>query len=188
MARRPGDQVEVRFTKWGGGAHYEYPLTYLGVDTHGHWGGGRAGTRLAHPGGGFVSAIDWVTLFPDDRPWSASFYDGHENQVSVFVDMTTPPVWDGFRVGLVDLDLDVVLLRDGSLFVDDEDEFAAHQVSLRYPREIVELARRSADDVITEIAAGAEPFATTGHRWLRRLAHTGHDRDVRAQERSRPLS
>jgi len=41
---------------------------------------------------------------------------------------------------MVDLDLDVVLTREGHLFVDDEDEFAAHQVELGYPPEVVALA------------------------------------------------
>lgn len=185
MTLRRGDLLEVCFTKWGGGAHYEFFLTCLGRDAHGLWGGGRVGTRLERPGNAFTSAVDWVTVFPDDRPWAASFYDSPEQQVAVFVDMTTPPVRDGSLVRLVDLDLDVVLLRDGSLFVDDEDEFAAHQVALDYPAEIVALARRSADEVLGAVAGGAEPFATTGHRWLRSWTSAPHDRDVRAQDGSR---
>ncbi len=34
---------------------------------------------------------------------------------------------------MVDLDLDVVLTREGFLFVDDEDEFEEHQVWLGLP-------------------------------------------------------
>jgi hypothetical protein len=29
---RPGDVVDVRFTKWGGGRHWEFPVTVLGTD------------------------------------------------------------------------------------------------------------------------------------------------------------
>ena len=33
MLRR-GDRVDVRFTKWGGGRHWEFALAYLGSDEH----------------------------------------------------------------------------------------------------------------------------------------------------------
>ena len=167
---QPGADVAVRFTKWGGGRHWEFPVTYLGRDEHGHWGGAPVGTRLERPGHGFVSAFAWVTLFPEGKPWAASFYDSRHGEVAVYVDMTTPPVWAGAEVSMVDLDLDVVLRRDGSLILDDEDEFDDHRVALRYPAEIVELARRSAAEVLAAVSAGAEPFAQVGHRWLGTLA------------------
>lgn len=161
--------VQVRFTKWGGGAHWEFPLRYLGEDEHGHWAAGVVGTTLTRPAASFDSAHDWVTLVPHDRPWAASFYDSPAQPVSTYVDMTTVPAWAGGTVSMVDLDLDVVLGRDGSLFVDDEDEFAVHQVELGYPDEIVALARRTADEVFAAIAGGAEPFASAGAHWLRHL-------------------
>ena len=49
MALRPGDAVTVRFTKWGGGAHWEFPVTFLGEDDLGAWCGARAGTWLDGP-------------------------------------------------------------------------------------------------------------------------------------------
>ena len=71
---------------------------------------------------------------PHERPWAASYYDSAEQPISVYVDMTTPAVWDGSQVTMVDLDLDVVLGRDGELLLDDEDEFDEHRVTLGYPR------------------------------------------------------
>ena len=156
----------VRFTKWGGGRHWEFSATYLGRDEHGHWAGCPVGTRLERPGHSFASAFAWVLLVPEALPWSASFYDSPLGDVSVYVDMTTPPVWVGAQVSMVDLDLDVVLRRDGSLFVDDQEEFDEHRVSLCYPEGIVALAQRSADEVFTAVAAGVEPFLEVGHRWL----------------------
>jgi uncharacterized protein len=75
-------------------------------------------------------------------------------------------------VSLVDLDLDVILLVDGCLVLDDEDEFEEHRRSLGYPDDLVSLARRSADEVLTAIGSGAEPFLTVGPQrldaWCRR--------------------
>ena len=170
MGPAPGDVVQVRFTKWGGGRHWEFPLTALGTDQHGLWAGGALGTWLSRPGHGFESQVRWVTLFPDDRPWSASFYGAGHPDTDVYVDMTTVPVWDGTQVSLVDLDLDVILRVDGCLILDDEDEFDEHTVTLGYPAEVVDLARRTADELMAAAAVGHEPFGPAGSRWLARLA------------------
>lgn len=138
----------MRFTKWGGGRHWEFPLQVLGRDGHGVWGGGSTGTRLSRPGNTFDSTHDWVSLFPDGgKAWTASFYDAPDQEVAVFVDMTTEPVRRGDTVNMVDLDLDVVLLRDGSLFVD-------------------------AAAVLDAVGRGVEPFRSTGARWLRAFQGT----------------
>jgi hypothetical protein len=164
----PGDAVQVRFTKWGGGRHWEFQLTALGSDQHGAWAGGAVGTRLRRPGHGFQSRVPWVTLFPHDRPWSASFYGAGHPDTDVYVDMTTVPDWDGAQVSMVDLDLDVILLVDGSLILDDQDEFDEHRRTLAYPDDVVSLTQRSADEVLTAIGSGVEPFLSVGHGWLDR--------------------
>jgi len=113
-----------------------------------------------------------VTLFPTGQPWAASYYDSVDQPIAVYVDVTTPPVWDGATdratVTMVDLDLDldVVLGRDGSLLLDDEDEFEEHQVTLAYPGEVVDLARRTAADLMAAAADAREPFGPAGARWL----------------------
>jgi hypothetical protein len=165
----PGDAVDVRFTKWGGGRHWEFPVTVLGVDAHGVWCGAPVGTRLERPGAAFTSQFGWVTLFPTDRPWAASYYDSPDQPIAVYVDVTTPPAWAGSSVSMVDLDLDVIVTRDGDLLLDDEDEFAEHQVTLGYPREIVELARGSADHLMVAAQHGREPFGAAAAGWMARL-------------------
>jgi hypothetical protein len=162
--------VAVRFTKWGGGAHWEFPVTFLGDDDLGAWCGAPPGTWLERPGASFTSAFGWVTLFPHDQPWAASYYDSVDQPISVYVDVTTLAVWDGPLVTMVDLDLDVIRTRDGDLLLDDEDEFDEHRVTLGYPTDVVDLARRTADDLIAAATDGAEPFGPAGSQWLARLA------------------
>ncbi len=62
---------------------------------------------------------------------------------------------------------------EGHLYVDDEDEFAQHQVELGYPEEVVALAERWRDRVFAAVAAGDEPFGSVGHAWLRRPCSLG---------------
>ena len=163
---RDGDLIDVRFTKWGGGRHWEFALRCLGVDDHGVWGAGAAGTGLWRPGASLAAEHPWVTLFPHDAAWAASFYDSPDQPIATYVDMTTVPAWTGRTVSMVDLDLDVILGRDGSLLLDDEDEFAAHQVELDYPEDVVDLARRTSDEVLGAIEDRAEPFGSVGGSWL----------------------
>ncbi len=165
----PGDAVDVRFTKWGGGRHWEFPVTVLGVDELGVWCGAPVGTRLERPGAAFTSQFGWVTLFPTGQPWAASYYDSPDQPIAVYVDVTTPAVWDASSVSMVDLDLDVILTRDGDLLLDDEDEFAEHQVTLGYPREVVELAQDSADKLMAAAEEGRHPFDGAAAGWLARL-------------------
>lgn len=55
---------------------------------------------------------------------------------------------------MVDLDLDVILTREGHLFLDDEDEFEQHQVELGYPPDVVALAERTSLEVIRAVGEG----------------------------------
>jgi hypothetical protein len=164
--------VRIVFTKWGGGAHWEYDTVRLGTDQHGTWLGAPHGTPIRRPGAEFVSAWDHVALVPDDAAFLASFYpDDSDAPVRIYVDIATPPRWDGPLVRSVDLDLDVVLDRSGRVFVDDEDEFAEHRVRYGYPEDVVRLAERGCADVLGAVRARTAPFdGPTAAHWLEVLA------------------
>ena len=178
-----------RFTKWGGGRHWEWIGTYLGSDEDGDWWFAPPGTRCSRPGVDFCEEVGWVSLAPVDRAWVAGFYPSGK-EISVYVDMATPAVWrrcaagasggPEWEVTMVDLDLDVVLTREGHLYVDDEDEFERHQVELGYPHEVVALAERARDEVLAAVGRGSEPWGSVGHERLRETL-TAWQRD-RGQE------
>ena len=181
VARLLGARVRVAMSKWGGRPHWEFAAAYLGSDEHGDWLGIPAGTHMARPGATYVSPTDQVGLVPGpgpdaDRGFLATFH-APGAPVRVYVDMTTPPVWDGAVVRAVDLDLDVVRGTSGRAWVDDEDEFAAHRVELGYPPEVVALALATRDRVLRAMAEQAAPFdPATPAPWLDVLRWTGGDR------------
>ena len=162
------------FSKWGGRRHWEYDAVQLGSDEHGSWLGVRAGTRLSRPGADFCAEQAFVVLVPVGAPFAASFYEHTgavpNGWVEVYVDITTPPVWDGQTVRMLDLDLDVVKGRTGRVWVDDEDEFAAHRVRFGYPDEVVAMAVSSCHAVRLAVEAGTPPYdGRTGAHWLAEL-------------------
>ena len=129
--------------KWGDRPHYEFEAVYLGSDEHGDWCGVAGGTLFTRPGVEWHAPVDQVMLVPapaaGERHWIATFH-APGGPVEVYVDMTTPPEWDGAVLRAVDLDLDVVRGVTGRVWVDDEDEFAEHRVALEYPEEVVAAA------------------------------------------------
>ena len=173
----PGDCVDVVATTWGGRPHWTYPARLLGEDEHGTWLGSRAGTHHARPGMSFESGVDVAHLVPAG---SAACYPTLHAPAwcEVYVDVATPPTWDRARVRptlrYVDLDLDVVRLPSGQVYVDDEDEFAEHRASLGYPPEVVALALASCAAVTAAVTAWTAPYdGVTGERWLAVLRGLG---------------
>ena len=166
-----GHPVRGRYTKWGGRRHHGADLVYLGADEHGDWLGDPAGNAWSGGPKEFTSVTDNVLLVPRDRGMTAMFYQPHpEQEFELYVDITTRPVWEGDLVTAVDLDLDVIRHFDGTVLVDDEDEFAEHRVTLGYPDEVAAGAVAECDRVVAEVTSGAATFATsTAAPWRRVL-------------------
>ena len=169
----PGTPVAGRFTKWGGGRHWEWVGRYLGRRRARSLvvRAGRARAACA-PAWSSSRPSGWVSLVPHEGAYAVGFYPAHR-EISVYVDMTTEPVWqrrdadDGgpeWEVTMVDLDLDVVLTREGHLFVDDEDEFAEHRVSSATRPRWSRSPSAGATSSSRPWLAGDEPFATVGPR------------------------
>ncbi|WP_183096055.1 DUF402 domain-containing protein [Nocardioides stalactiti] len=165
----PGDPVRVVMTKWGGRPHWEYDATYLGADVHGEWLGVPRGTHYARPGMEFVATFASAVLVPAGGAAHVAGFNDEHAKAATYVDMTTPAQWEGATLHAVDLDLDVVRLQDGTVFLDDEDEFAEHQVSYGYPADVVAMTERSAADVLAAVQRGAAPYDGSHQVWLDRL-------------------
>ena len=173
MSPSAGDPVRCEMTKWGERPHWVFPATYLGRDEHGDWLGFTTGTRFTRPGADYVAPYDQVGLMPHpdlaERGWVATFHSPG-GDVQVYVDIATPPRWDGDVVRAVDLDLDVIRGAAGRTWVDDEDEFADHRVSLGYPDDLVRAALASCDAVHAAVRDALAPFDGSHLPWLERLA------------------
>jgi len=178
---RPGEPVRVRFAKWDGTPHWAFDMVSLGRDRHGVWVGCPAGTIVARPGRSIPASADFVCCHPigtdpASAGWVATFNAPHgdSSDSEVYVDIATPSVWsraqDGVaEVRMVDVDLDVIRRFDGTVLIDDEDEFADHRESLGYPDEVVDAAQLACDAVASAVTARREPFGVDGPGWLSRF-------------------
>lgn len=161
----PGAEVTCLITKWGGGRHWEYAGRWLGSDACGDWLGFVAGTTFTRPGAEYVAPYDQVGLVPAEQHWLATFH-ADPSPVAVYVDIATPATWDGPTLRAIDLDLDVIRGRTGRVWVDDEDEFAEHRVSLDYPAPLVADALASCVRIEAALLAGEPPFDGSHLAWL----------------------
>ncbi len=157
--------ITVEFRKWPAGAHYAFSARLLGKDAHGTWLFGAAGTpwtRGPTHRGRFRSAF--VLLIPNG--WWAALWHAPPDPIDLYVDVNTPAQWTHGRAVLIDLDLDIVRMRNGSVLLLDEEEFEANRIALSYPDELTERARRAAGTVLESVRAREGPFGAAAEPWL----------------------
>lgn len=117
-------------------------------------------------GDGPIVVLDYASLmlFPRGAWWT---FNDAPAQTEIYCDVTTPVRWSSAsEVTMVDLDLDVLRKRDGTVLLDDEDEFAEHQVKYGYPPDVVSEAENSAAWLKDALANGREPFTTVYRSYL----------------------
>lgn len=146
--------------KWKDSPHYGSEGRFLGEDQYGMWLGAGPGNRMYKGTGPILSGkypIVWCV--PREGWFLAHFLVGHP-ELTIYIDITTPATWRDRSVKLVDLDLDVIVWRDGrAVELVDEDEFELHRLELEYPDAVVVVARAAAEAVFQQASAGDEPFA-----------------------------
>lgn len=163
-----GNRIQQRYRKYDGTPHWRFDSAYLGSDNHGIWVGGAPGDVFERPGRRFLADAHYVTLIPE-APFVATF-NAKSSAVhsEIYVDMMSLPQWRGTLVEAIDLDLDVVRRFSGEVRIDDEDEFAEHQIAFGYPPELIDSVRRTADGLLEAIRNQHEPFGRVGFDWLAR--------------------
>ncbi|MEU6408583.1 DUF402 domain-containing protein [Microbispora sp. NPDC046933] len=162
-------EVRIIYRKYGGSLHWHHHARVLGEDEHGVWAGCPSG-MIAQRGHEPPTVFEFasVILFPRDAWWTAAF-NAPPHKAEIYCDITTVPVRGDGRITMADLDLDVLRMRDGRLILDDEDEFAEHQVRYAYPEEIIRQAERSAAWLMEAVGARTGPFGGAHDRWLSRV-------------------
>lgn len=155
--------IHIRFTKWDGSLHWHFDMQPLGEDEHGTWLWAPAGSPFRRGDEAVkVSERLWVKLITGEEWWTAIWTETGR----IYVDVITPARWDGTTVHMIDLDLDVIRHSDGTVTVEDEDEFEQHRDAMAYPPRIVDGARAATAQVAIRVEEGVEPFGLIGARWL----------------------
>ncbi len=160
--------VRVVYRKYDEKLHWHQWTQYLGEDQYGVWLGAPAGSvsqRGDEPE--VVQDSAHVQLFPVGR-WFTAIFNDEPRSTEIYCDITTPVEFADDVVTMIDLDLDVIRKRDGTVYIDDEDEFAHHQVKYNYPADIITTAQQTCDWLATAVTT-EEPFLTVFKTYLDKL-------------------
>jgi protein associated with RNAse G/E len=141
----------------------------LGEDEHGTWIWGPSGRTIwrgQEPL--FATQLDALVLVVPGAWWSPAWWVNHP-EMSVYVDIGTPPVRESGQITSIDLDLDVIRFRDGRVQIVDRDEFELHQKAFAYPSDVIDNAERAANSVLELLTADVAPFdGVAAQRWIDR--------------------
>lgn len=123
---------------------------------------GRPGRVIRRADASSVSPYWSLEYLPLNRPYNiVSFFtpEGaiHQHFCNV---LTSPRLTDGV-LSYVDLDLDVVVLPDGTYRVEDREEFERNARALSYPPRIVSLAETAVRDLVRLVEEPGHLFSCT---------------------------
>ena len=161
--------MRLEFTKWDGRLHWHFDVDVLGEDEHGLWLSVPAGRPLQRGDEEPIPCQGIAVLVPARGHWIATFSLG-EHRGSVYVDVTDEPKRDGDVVRAIDLDLDVIRFPDGSVILDDEDEFREHCTLFGYPADTIATCEATARELMDAVTNRIEPFGIASDRWTALLA------------------
>jgi uncharacterized protein len=163
--------VTVQFLKNPDIIHWGFEAQWLGEDEWGDWIAVPVGSRRWK---GTVSMEPTpepaVFCAPREHWWHLHYNGSFARNYSHFVDITTPPAWvSENRYEMIDLDLDVAVHVDGTIEVQDEDEFEVHQVRYSYTEDMIANAEREAESIVEQLQNRCEPFFDVAEHWLARV-------------------
>jgi len=155
-----GRAIHVASTKYDGSPHWEFDAFYVLEEGPLLIATNFAGQILHNKAGEWPTPFDvrnhfwqnrWYNVMRCDKPRGAGleYY---------YCNVTTPTMCDGANVRYVDLDLDVRVHADGRIELLDEDEFLENSQRMGYPPEVIEQAKRAADELIELAMTRRFPF------------------------------
>lgn len=159
--------IHVDFRKWVSNLHWQFTMNWLAEDEWGTWlwtppgstarRGNEAPQTFRHFNVKLVAPGEW---------WTAIWNDG--GRYDLYIDTIVPAAIGPDRVTMIDLDLDLVRTIDGTVRIEDEDEFEEHQLVYRYPQYVVDKAVTTTHALKTKLENRAEPFGEIGERMMER--------------------
>jgi protein associated with RNAse G/E len=165
--------VLFHWRKYNGREHWLHRTEHLGTDEHGEWFVQRQGEVSSRPGMSYTTETTLVILLPPSGTWVARIFpSGRDDHMKLYIDLAHEVIYhrEEAKVTAVDMDLDVIQMDDGYLYLEDEDEFREHAVAMHYPQALVAQTKHEASKLLTAVAEETEPFGSVAEYWLAKAA------------------
>jgi uncharacterized protein len=158
--------IQVHSTKYDQSLHYHYQMFVVRVEPDLIMTYVPPGVAVQSYRGEMITQRHTLALFWANRPYNLHInWRADWMPQSHYVNVATPATWEADVIRFVDLDLDVIWRTDGSLILDDEDEFLLHRERFRYSDQLVAEAWRSRDEVCRLIEQRVYPFDGSLYTW-----------------------
>lgn len=143
--------------KYDGSLHRGARVIDLGLTDAGRWLYIPRGTHVDQPNrGGFDHPCNAVVLVPTEGWWTAVWLAGYEP--ALYIDIAQHMTVDGDRIVTMDLDVDVVRHRDGTVEVLDLDEFEDHRRLYGYTDDVIATVETVTEHLVTAVGDRRPPF------------------------------
>jgi protein associated with RNAse G/E len=165
--------VIFQWRKYNGREHWLHRTEHLGTDEHGEWFVQREGQISSRPGMSYTTETTLVILVPHSGAWVARIFPrGRDDHMKLYIDLAHDVIYDREAqvVTAVDMDLDVIQMDDGYLYLEDEHEFREHTVTMDYPQALVAQTKHEASKLLTAVGEDLEPFRSAANAWLAQVA------------------
>ena len=159
--------VSRHSTKYDGSLHYRYNTTLVSETPELLMLYVGPGVPVESYRGASITDRHSLQLYWSSRPYNlhVSWYADWQPRIH-YVNIATPAIWAGAILSFIDLDLDVIWrFGSGEVILDDEDEFAVHQLRYGYSSQLIEQSWRSSLEVRQLIAEREYPFDGSLHAW-----------------------
>lgn len=159
--------IPVHSTKYDGSLHYRYAASQVRAEQNLLMIYVPPGVAVDCYRGQMATRYHSLELYWSDLYYNLTvIWEADWRPKMHYVNIATPSTWHDGTLRFVDLDLDVIWRPDDGLAVlDDEDEFAQHQVRYGYPADLIARVWQSSDEVRDLIARRVYPFDGSLHGW-----------------------
>lgn len=157
----------IQSSKYDGTPHYQFPaqLAFIHAGLPALYTA--PGTTIGSSKGDYSARYHSLGIFWPDRWYNMLvFWHADWRPLMHYVNIATPVHWDGHTMRYVDLDLDVFWqASDNTVQIDDEDEFAEHQLRYGYPVDLILQCQRTCDEVFALMQQHVPPFDGSLYQW-----------------------
>jgi hypothetical protein len=164
--------LEVRKVKRPGG-DFTFTVQPLGEDEHGSWVYGPIGSPWSAPHDSGTLPVDAIALF-DPGHWFVTWWVDRPGDRRVEIDISLPPERTAAGWTYVDLELDPIRHEDGTVEVEDHDEYDDACRNGWITPEHAAIALETAQRMADRLRAREEPWGDEGWRRLARARAEVH--------------
>lgn len=127
--------------------------------------------------GKVVTTYQPALFYFEKDAWFNVVYIMDQNLPFFYCNLSSPMTFDGQLIQYIDYDIDIVVKKDYSFEIMDEDEFSRHKNKYHYDEAVVKNIQMTKEALIKRVKKRQTPFNDVFlAQWLNKIANIMHNR------------